>query len=161
MKRTIDILTTIEGAIATLAYSCVAILLMGDVIGRELFGISVLGIKTVAVYVAIVAGFLGLVLATNHNAHLRPEIFDHLITGRRGAMFDRIGDLLSGLFFLFLAGYAIYFVGQTRAAGDRAAVLYFLLWPIQLIIPYAFLSSALRHFAFCVSPILKSKSQDR
>ena len=60
MKRTIDILTTIEGAIATLAYSCVAILLMGDVIGRELFGISVLGIKTVAVYVAIGLLLMGL-----------------------------------------------------------------------------------------------------
>ena len=49
-----------KGAVAALAYATVALLLMGDVLGREFFGEGIFGAPKMAVYAAIVAGFLGL-----------------------------------------------------------------------------------------------------
>jgi len=40
------------------------------------------------------------------------------------------------------------FVRESMRFEDKAAVLYWVLWPIQIIIPYAFLSTALRHGVF-------------
>ena len=39
------------------------------------------------------------------------------------------------------------------------AVLYWLLWPIQMIIPYALISTALRHLAFAIWPGLKPAAE--
>ncbi len=138
-----------------MAYTIVAILLIGDVIGREVFNVSILGTKIIAVYTAIVAGFVGFSLATAANAHLRPEAFDRLVTGPAGDALARTGDAVTGVFYLVLAWFGFTFVQFSMEAGDRAAVLYFALWPIQLIIPYTFVSSAIRHFAFAWRPELK------
>src|SRR5210317_1855870 len=88
-----------ESIVATAAYTVVAILLMIDVIGRELFATSFLGMQQIAVYGAIIAGFLGLTLATSDNAHLRPEFMDFVFKGRE-TLAVRLGDAISCVFFL-------------------------------------------------------------
>ena len=40
-------------------------------------------------------------------------------------------------------------------AGDKAPVLYFVLWPLQVVIPYAFASAAIKHLIFAIDPALK------
>jgi len=144
-----------ESIVATIAYAVVAGLLMADVIGRELFATSFLGAQQIAVYGAIVAGFLGLTLATSDNAHLRPGFMD-FVFAKRGALVCRIGDLVSATFFFAGAWIAITFVGISMASGDRAPVLYFFVWPLQMVIPYAFISSGLKHLIFAIQPGLKS-----
>ncbi|MEX0284505.1 MAG: TRAP transporter small permease [Paracoccaceae bacterium] len=154
MARLIAILRQIEAIVATAAYAVVAGLLMADVIGRELFQTSLLGTQQLAVYGAIIAGFLGLTLATSDNAHLRPEFMDFVFRGHEEAI-GRLGDLLSGLFFLGSAYVAWTFVAVSMEAGDRAPVLYFVVWPLQLVIPYAFISSGVKHLAFALRPDVK------
>ena len=122
-----------EAIIAAVAYAAVASLLMADVIGRELFGQAFLGTQQLAVYAAILAGFLGLTLATSDNSHLRPEFMDFAF--RRWGAIERLGDALSCLFFLAAAYVAWTFVLISMEAGDRAPVLYFVVWPLQLVIP--------------------------
>lgn len=145
----------IEGAVASIAYTIVAALLIGDVLGREFLGTGIFGAQKMAVFAAIVAGFLGLALATAANAQLRPTFLDHLL---KGPMVDRVGDGVSAVFYLFLAYVAAVFIAQSMEFKDRAAVLYWLLWPIQLIIPYALTSTALRHAIFALWPDLKPKA---
>lgn len=43
----------------------------------------------------------------------------------------------------------------SREAGDKAPVLYFVLWPLQLVIPYAFATAGLKHLVFTLRPDLK------
>lgn len=148
-----------ESVVATAAYAVVAILLMVDVIGRELFSTSFLGMQQVAVYGAIVAGFLGLTLATSDNAHLRPEFLDFLAGPFEGQAI-RLGDLLSAVFYFGATYVAFTFVQISYEAGDKAPVLYFALWPLQLVIPYAFLSAGLKHLIFALKPSLKPYSTD-
>ncbi|WP_164660228.1 TRAP transporter small permease [Tropicibacter sp. Alg240-R139] len=143
-----------ESVVATIAYAVVAILLMVDVVGRELFSTSFLGMQQVAVYGAIVAGFLGLTLATSDNAHLRPEFLD-FIAGPFDRHAVRLGDLLSAAFFFAATHVAVTFVQISYEAGDKAPVLYFALWPLQLVIPYAFFSAGLKHLIFALKPSLK------
>ena len=143
-----------ESIVATAAYAVVAILLMIDVIGRELFATSFLGMQQIAVYGAIVAGFLGLTLATSDNAHLRPEFMD-FVAGRHEAAVKRLGDILSAVFFFAACYVAFAFVRISMDAGDKAPVLYFVIWPLQLVLPYAFGSAGVKHLIYGLRPDLK------
>ena len=154
MERLITGLRRIEAIIAAVAYAAVALLLMSDVIGREIFGQAFLGTQQIAVYAAIIAGFLGLTLATSDNSHLRPEFMD-FATNRFGAVVKRAGDGLSALFFFAAAYVAWTFVEISMQAGDRAPVLFFVVWPLQLVIPYAFASAGVKHAVFALRPDLK------
>lgn len=145
---------------ATIAYTIVAGLLITDVVGRELFATSFLGAQQIAVYGAIIAGFLGLTLATSDNSHLRPEFLD-FVFARHQQLVQRIGDSVSALFFFAGAYIAATFVGISMGSGDRAPVLYFFVWPLQLVIPYAFTSSGFKHLAFAIEPNLKIKTEQQ
>jgi len=151
----LNALQRIEGAVAALAYATVALLLMADVLGREIFGEGIFGAPKMAVYAAIVAGFLGLALATGAGSHLRPAFLDGVIPDRFDRQVWQAADIVSALVYLGLAWVAIEFVLSTRQSSDRAAVLYWLLWPIQVVMPYAFISCALRHALFAIAPSLR------
>lgn len=154
LHRFIKGLRLIEAIIATAAYTAVASILIADVIGRELFATSFLGAQQLAVYGAIIAGFLGLTLATSDNAHLRPGFLD-FVTKRRERIVVRAGDIVAGVFFLAAAYVAWTFVEVSMEAKDRAPVLYFVVWPLQLIIPYALASAGVKHLVFGMRPDLK------
>ncbi|MFC2969036.1 TRAP transporter small permease [Acidimangrovimonas pyrenivorans] len=138
-----------------MAYIVVAALLIGDVLAREVVGIPILGSQSIAVLGAIVAGFVGLSLATASGSHLRPAVFDGLVPSSLDRYVDRGSDLIAAAFYLAIAVFAVRFVLESMSAGDRAAVLYFPLWPIQMVMPYAFLSCAIRHAAYAMEPALK------
>lgn len=150
--RALRLLTLVESIAAAAAYVLVAGLLIGDVVGREMLGKGIFGAQKMAVYCAIVAAFLGLSLATSANMQLRPSFLDHVF---KGPMTDRIGDAFAATFYIFMAVIAILFIEQSMEFKDRAAVLYWLLWPIQLIIPYALFSTGVRHGTFALWPDLK------
>jgi len=154
LARFIKRLRFVESIIATAAYAAVATLLITDVVGRELFQRSFLGTEQLAVYGAIIAGFLGLTLATSDNAHLRPAFMDFLFR-RYGKSIDRIGDCISALFFCGGAYVAWTFVVISMGAHDRAPVLYFVVWPLQLVIPYAFASAGVKHLVYAIQPNTK------
>jgi len=154
LERLLKVLKLTESIVAMAAYAAVAMLLMADVIGRELLGKSIFGAQQIAVYGAIIAGFLGLTLATSDNAHLRPGFMDFVFK-RFEAQVVRIGDAVSGVFFLGGAYIAWTFVAVSMEFSDRAPVLQFVVWPLQLVIPYAFISAGMKHLVFAVRPDLK------
>ena len=150
-------LTRVESIVATAAYAAVAGLLMTDVIGREVFSTAFLGAQQIAVYGAIIAGFLGLTLATSDGSHLRPEFMDFVFRRYEPGV-KRLGDAVSAAFFFAGAYVAWTFVIISMQSGDRAPVLYFFVWPLQLVIPYAFGSCGLKHLIFAIRPDLKGGS---
>jgi len=147
-------LRLIEAIMATVAYAAVACILMVDVIGREVFQTSFLGAQQLAVYGAILAGFLGLTLATSDSSHLRPGFLD-FVFHKHHILIQRIGDGVSALFYLGASLVALQFVLLSMDAQDRAPVLYFVVWPLQIIIPFAFLSAGIKHAAYAWQPTLK------
>ncbi len=152
MLKVLGIVLRAEQIVAAVAYAIVASLLLGEVIAREVFFTSVWGSQKMAVFAAIIAGFLGLTLATAVNGHLRPQFTDHWWPDNMQSSVSRFGDILSALLFAALAYVSVQFVMESAANHDRAAVLYWSLWPFQIVIPYTFSSSALRHMAFAIWP---------
>lgn len=146
---------------ATVAYVIVAFLLIGDVIGREIFSTPIHGAQKMAVYAAIVAGFIGLSLATADNMHLRPAFLDGIVPARFNNQINRFSDFFACLFFLGMAVIGLLFVRESMRFEDKAAVLYWLLWPLQLVIPYAFLSTSVRHGLFALYPAAKPSTTPR
>jgi TRAP-type C4-dicarboxylate transport system permease small subunit len=155
MKSVLALILRAEAVVAATAYAVVAGLLLGEIIAREVFVTSIWGSQKMAVFAAIVAGFLGLSLATAANAHLRPQFADGWWPRAWRGAIERFGDLLSAVIFAGMGIVAALYISDTFVNGDRAAVLYWSLWPIQLVLPYAFFSSAFRHFAFAGWPDLK------
>ena len=125
---------------------------------EKYLGHSVFGAQKMAVFAAVVAGFLGLSLATAAGSHLRPGFMDGIFPARFNTTVWRAADVVSSLIYLALAIVAIQFVLVSMEAGDRAAVLYWTLWPIQMVIPYAFFSSAIQHAIFALWPQLRPAS---
>lgn len=160
MYRLLETLRIVESVSAAAAYAAVALLLMYDVVAREVFGQALLGTQQLAVYGAILAGFLGLTLATSDNSHLRPAFMDFLVA-KIHIPIERIGDTISAIFFFIAAYIAWTFVVVSFEAGDKAPVLYFVVWPLQLIIPYAFLSAGTKHLIFSLRPDLKKRATER
>ncbi len=154
LRQIIDGLKLIESIVATGAYALVAGLLIVDVVGRELFATSFLGFQQIAVYGAIVAGFLGLTLATSDGSHLRPGFMDFIFKDRERFIW-RVADVLSAFFFFAAAYIAWTFVIISMNSGDRAPVLYIFVWPLQIVLPYAFASCGIKHLIFAVAPQLR------
>jgi TRAP-type C4-dicarboxylate transport system permease small subunit len=157
MKAFLDWLLKVESVVAAIAYVIVTALLLGEIVAREVFLTAIWGSQKMAVFAAIIAAFLGLVLATADNVHLRPQFADRWIPQQFSGVADRLGDFISAAIFAAMGITASAYLYDTYANGDRAAVLYWPLWPIQLILPYAFYSCALRHLAFAIRPGLKPK----
>lgn len=157
MIAILDRLHRVEAILASAAYVVVTMLLLGGIVARELFSTSIWGSEKMAVFAAIIAAFLGLTLATAANSHLRPQFTDGWWPEAWQGRVERFGDLLSALLFLGIGVVATSYVMDTYANHDRAMVIYWSLWTIQIIIPYAFYSSALRHLVFAARPDLKPR----
>ena len=124
IARALRTLYWFEAGLATAAYTLVAGLLLADVLSREIAGEAIWGAQKIAVFGAIVAGFLGLVLSTASNSHLRPQFADGWFPRAWSPGVNRMGDCLSGFLYIGFGIVALGYVEESIAANERAAVLY-------------------------------------
>jgi len=148
-------LWTLEATVCVLAFAGTALALMADVLARELFGDGIFGAQRFAVWTNAVAGLLGFAIVTAERGHLRPQFLDGLLPRALAPHIDRIGELLSAVICLALTWYAARFVQSSAQLGERGMAIPILLWPIQLVLPWMFFSSALRHLAYAAWPALR------
>ena len=154
-RRLLRGLWLLEATVCVLAFSITAIALMADVLGREFFGNGIFGAQRLAVWTTAIAGLVGFALVTAEAGHLRPRFLDGVVPKSAGPAFDRFGDLLSAVICIVLGWYAVQFVQSSAALGERGMAIPIKVWPIQLILPWMFLSSALRHLCFAAWPELR------
>jgi len=146
-------LMKVEAVVAACAYAVTAGLLLADVIAREFFAQALWGAQQTAVLCSILAAMIGLTLATGRGAHFRPEFADGVLPF---PAVDRLGDLISAVLLAVFCYFAIEFVQESRSFSDRVAVVNILLWPVQIVVPYALASSALKHLVFAWAPHTKT-----
>jgi len=145
----------LEATICVLAFSITAVALMADVLGREFFGNGIFGAQRLAVWSTAVAGLLGFALVTAETGHLRPRFADGWLPKAAEPYIDRLADIISAVICIGLGWYAVDFVRNSAALGERGMAISIVVWPIQTVLPWMFLSSALRHVCFAVWPALK------
>ena len=145
----------LEATVCVLAFSITALALMADVLGREFFGNGIFGAQRLAVWTTAIAGVIGFALVTSEGGHLRPRFADGWIPQAAVPFVDRFADLLSATICIGLGWFAAEFVYSSYELGERGMAIPILVWPIQLILPWMFFSSALRHIVFAIWPALK------
>jgi hypothetical protein len=153
-----------ENALAIAAYGLVCLMLISDVLGRELLGpalrllgvgggaTGVFGSQKVALYAMVLGSFLGLGIATATGSHLLPKVGFGWLPSAWGPTVDRVADVLTGLTLCTAAWYGWKFVVASRDSGMLAAVFDLPLWMIQVVLPLGFVSAGLRYFFYACWP---------
>ena len=154
-RRFLRGLWLLEATVCVLAFSITAIAMMADVLGREFFGNGIFGAQRLAVWSTAVAGLVGFALVTAEAGHLRPRFADGWMPKSLEPHIDRIAELVSAAICIFLGWFAVGFVLSSAALGERGMAIPIKVWPIQLILPWMFFSSALRHLCFATWPALR------
>lgn len=154
-ERLLAAVFTLEAAVAVTGYAVVAGLLVLDVALREIWGTSIYGAQRMSVYIMIVTGFLGLGLAAAKGRHLRPRFADGLIPSTLASAATRLGDVIMAAVLLVFAWIGIRFVLDAHEFGDMARVIDIPLWYLHLVVPYAFVATALRYALFALYPSLR------
>lgn len=155
VQKLLKWLKTLEATICVIAFSAAAIALIADVLAREFFGNGIFGAQRFAVWATAIAGLIGFALVTSEAGHLRPQFADKWIPASLNPLVDRFADVLSALIYIGLGVYAFDFLRSSYALGERGMAIPIKVWPIQIILPWMFFSSALRHIAFAIWPEVK------
>lgn len=158
-RKVLKILVFTEATIATLLYVMIAVSLTSDVLMREVAGSSLSGIQRLCVYAMIQTGFLGLGLAAAKGMHLRPRFTDGWVPERFRPVIQRIGAFLMAAIFGFFVFFGIEFVQESIQYADMARPFKFPIWILQLVVPYAFASTALRYLIFGIFPELNPEGK--
>jgi len=152
MKKTLEILTKIESAVAGLFIAVLSGFVILDVFSREVMNTGFPWAQKSAVYLMIWAGFLGASLVAQKAGHLRPEIADKLWGEKRAHLFVRVQNICIIIFCLFFFKASFSYVLESYEFGDKSVVLRVGLWILQLVIPYSFLSIGFRSLYYLVNP---------
>lgn len=152
--RLLEWLRLMETAVAGGFLVAMTAVVFADVVGREIWNTGLLGAQKLGVYAFVYAGFLGLPLATGSGAHLRPRFADGLTHAIPGHLMARLQHGVAALLSLALAWVALSFTLETRTLGETSPALPIPVWLVQIVLPYAFFSSGLRHALFVLFPAL-------
>lgn len=158
-RSALDRLHRLESAIAVLAFAGIVAALFADLIGRELFGKGIFVAQRFAVYCMVVVAFLGFALAVSWRAHLGIEVADKLTPRAWNAVMQRVSDAVAAAGCLFMAYWSSRFVADSFADEARGQGLEIVLWPIQSVLVWCFVSAALRFVAFAAWPALRQHAQ--
>lgn len=133
----------IEDGFLTLLTFSLVLLAVGEILLRNLFGVTLLWGDPAIRHLVLWAGFVGAAVAARDGRHLRIDAVLRALPPRLRGWVDGIGSLFScGICFL-LCHLAVRFVNDERtfgAAGDLVVAT----WVLQLIFPVTFAILAFR-----------------
>lgn len=158
----------IERLLAIVTFSAIGLLMMYDVITRELltpllaqFGINggslvLIGSQKIGVYFLIAGAFTGFSLATATGGQLVPKIGFKWVPKSWDSGMNRMGDLVSSLFLVIVTYYAVAFVRSSADAGlMTTSGIETKVWILQAVIPIGFASAAARYMVFAIWPAVR------
>lgn len=152
MKRLIHILSSFEKFVASVFMGLMTLLVILDVLSRELINQGIPWAQKSAVYLMIWSGFIGAILICEKASHLRPEIAEKFWGEDKKLLFIRVQNFTTMIVSFIFLYYSFLYVRESFSFGDKSVVLQVPLWTLQLIIPYAFLSMSMRHIFFILNP---------
>ncbi|MCC6170987.1 MAG: TRAP transporter small permease [Gammaproteobacteria bacterium] len=158
--RLLAALRTGEVVLTCAAFAVLVVVIFADVAWRWLTGSGIIWAREVGVFANIVLSILGIGIASADGTHLRPRFFDRIFPAAWDSTLMRLQELLTALGFAALAWIAIAVVRETMLLEDRSIVLRWLVWPVQLVLPVAFVLGTLRHGIFAAFPALRPMERD-
>lgn len=156
----ITLMTRIEAAIAVTALFVTGLALVSDIIAREIFRQSLFGSLRVAVYGTAIAALVGFSVCTAANGHMRVTAFDPLVPERLQPLVIRVGDIVSCVICAVFTYLSVKFVRQTYSLGETDVALNIFVWPMQLALPWLFISSGIRYLLFAIFTDIRPKEAE-
>jgi C4-dicarboxylate transporter DctQ subunit len=154
LNRCLQAMARFERGLCAAAFVVLASVLFLDVLLRELLGNGLPWARQVGVYSNIVVALLGIGLASQAGTHLRPRFADAWLPARFDSVITVLQHAVTSLFFLGFAAIALHLVFETYQLKEISTVLRTPVWPVQALLPLAFLLGALRHGAYAYDPSL-------
>ena len=149
----------IEDGFLTLLTFSLVLLAVGEILLRNLFGVTLLWGDPAIRHLVLWAGFVGAAVAARDGRHLRIDAVLRALPPRLRGWADGIGSLFAcGICFL-LCYLAVRFVNDERtfgAAGDLALPT----WVLQLIFPVTFVILGFRFGAQGCRKLLRTQPPD-
>jgi TRAP-type C4-dicarboxylate transport system permease small subunit len=140
-------------AVACLCLSAGA--LVADIFSREVLGFGLWGSLRVAVYTTALAALSGFAICVATGSHLRISALDSVTPERWRPLVSRVGHVVSFAICMFFAYWSLFYVQQTYRIGETDPSLGIVVWPIQCILIWMFMSGGLRYLAYAIFPALE------
>ena len=162
--RLLDWWHRIEKLLAVIAFTLIVVLILGDVLGREVIGpvsnalgleigsAGVYAAQKKALYLLVIGAFLGIGVSVASAGQIVPTLAFGWVPARWEAMIDRLSYLCSALILAFVVYYAVQFTLVSKDIGILVAGLKWPAWQIQAVIPLGFASAGLRYLIFAIWP---------
>ena len=167
MRRAFAVWHQAERNLAVGAFTAMAVVLVVDVLGRELMAPllraagfaavagGVFGASKIAVYCIIFATYAGIGVAAATGSHIVPRVGYLVVPRAWGAAIDRCADAVTAALLLMAAFAGFLLVRGSWETGLRAPILQWPMWVVQLAMPLGFISAALRYAGFACWPSLR------
>ena len=143
-----------EKTLCALGFVLMATALIMDLGARLTLGRGLVGAPQLGLVGMMVTALFALGLAADAGQHLRPRVLDpYRPPGWEPAM-QRIGHLLTGAFFAFLAWLSVKVAWESYLLDDLTSLLRWPVWLLQMAFVLAFGCNAARHLLFGLRPEL-------
>lgn len=153
-------LTRFESFVAVFALFISATALLADIFAREFFKVGLFGSFRVAVYATAASALVGFCVCISHGTHLRISFLDNAAPEAWRPLVIRVGYLMSFAICVFFAYWAVFYVNQTAMLGEADPSLRVVVWPMQLVMPWMFISGAVRYLAYFAFPSIAAHEEE-
>lgn len=160
-SRLLKFISSVEQWVTLSAFIAIAVVMIGDLIGREFFGYSFATSKRVALFLMFYIAFIGIPLATQQQQHLKISSIENFLPKRWTKCLFYLRHLITAGFTLTIMILTARYIFTGIALDERDALIGLPLWYIQFVIFYSFLSVSFRHILYIVTPTLvEQESRD-
>ncbi|MGK6315682.1 TRAP transporter small permease [Neorhizobium sp. DT-125] len=159
-QRFLQVLFRLECGIAVFFLCLSAAALLADIFTRELFQFGLFGSLRVAVYSTAIAALIGFPIAIATGSHIRVTALDALVPRSWEPALGRVANVVSAAICIFFVYWAAFYVAQTRDFGETDPSLAILVWPIQSVLVWMFLSGAVRYIIYALFPALQPQEAE-
>ena len=154
-RRILQALGTFEKLLCALGFIVLVAVLFADVISREATATGLHWASRIGVWANVLVVMAGFGLASADGAHLRPRFADGWLPATWEPALQTLQHLLMAVFCFAIGTMAALVVAGSFRLGEVELTLFLPVWPVQALLPLAFLGGALRHLIYALAPALR------
>jgi TRAP-type C4-dicarboxylate transport system permease small subunit len=111
-----------------LAFISAVLLNFGNVVGRYVFGVSLLGADELQVFVMIGMTFLGAAVVSRRNMHLRMDVLVRFLPARMQVLLRALEQLLLAILATFVLSQSYFYAGRMWSIGRTSDMTGLPMW---------------------------------
>jgi TRAP-type C4-dicarboxylate transport system permease small subunit len=151
-EKVLRVLHLSEQALCVTAFALLVVIIFADVLSRELTGAGLYWATQSGVWANVVVVMAGFGLASSNGAHLRPRFADRWLPESWSGLLATAQHAVMSLFCAAAAWLAAMVVAGSFRLGVVSLDLFVPIWPVQLMLPLALATAALRHAIYARVP---------